>query len=59
MLKKIAKRKKLKIFDISEELKKLKNLNQEFKSDFKFKNLAMAIKALKLCNLKEKNLWIN
>lgn len=57
LLKKIAKRKKLKIFDISEETKKIKYMNEDLISDFKLKNLAMAIKALKLCNLKEKKIY--
>ena len=57
LLKKIAKKKKLKLFDIAEELKKIKNVNQEFMSNFKLKNLAMAIKALKLCNLSENNIY--
>ena len=32
-------------------------MNEDLISDFKLKNLAMAIKALKLCNLKEKKIY--
>ena len=57
LLKKIAKKNKLKILDISKETKKIKNMNQDFISDFKLKNIAMAIKAAKLCNLKDSKIY--
>ena len=54
ILKEIAKKKKLKILNISKTLKKIKGINLKFNVDFKIKNLAMAIEAAKLCGLKEK-----
>ena len=56
-LKKIAKKKKLRLLDISTELKKISNNNLEINSDFKIKNLAMAIAAAKSCGLKEKSIF--
>ena len=56
-LKKISKRRKLRLIDISkinEKLKKNKNLNL---NEFQLKNLSMAIIAAKLCNLKEKKIF--
>jgi murE/murF fusion protein len=43
--------------DISDELKKIKNKYPEKTSEFKIKNIAMAIKAIKLCGLKEKLIY--
>ena len=57
IIKKISKRKNLKLSDISDELKKIKNKYPEKTSEFKIKNLAMAIKAIKLCGLKEKLIY--
>ena len=56
-LKKISKKKGLRLLDIREELKKINNMNREFISDFKVKNYAMAIKALKLCKIKKDNIY--
>ena len=52
-LKKIAKKRNLKIIDISNKFKKIESTNFTLNSDFKIKNLAMAIKAAKLCGLKD------
>ncbi|PDH19881.1 MAG: UDP-N-acetylmuramoyl-L-alanyl-D-glutamate--2,6-diaminopimelate ligase [Pelagibacterales bacterium MED-G43] len=57
ILKEIAKKNKLKLQDIREELIKIKKFSIKYKSDFKIKNLAMAIKAAKLCGLKEKSIY--
>ncbi len=57
LLKKIAKKRNLKILDITKELEKIKYVSLKFQSDFKFKNLAMAIKAAKICGLKENNIF--
>ena len=53
-LNQIAKKKNLKLLNIKENLKKIKNINLKFKEDFKIRNLAMAIEAAKLCGLREK-----
>ena len=50
-LKKISKRKNFRLLDISGELRKIKIHYPNYNSDFKIRNLAMAIKALKLCGL--------
>ena len=52
-LKSIARKKNLKIMDISNQLEKIKNIIKYF-SIYKIKNLAMAFQAAKLCGLKEK-----
>ena len=52
-LKKIAKKRNLKIIDIGNEFKKIESTNFTLNSDFKIKNLAMAIKAVKFCGLKD------
>ncbi len=52
-LKKIANKRNLKVFDINSEFKKIKKISFLKSSDYKVKNLAMAIKALNLCGLKE------
>jgi len=57
IIKKISKRKNLKLSDISDELKKIKNKYPKKTSEFKIKNIAMAIKAIKLCGLKEKLIY--
>mgnify|MGYP001249332257 FL=1 len=54
ILKQIAKKRNLKILNINNSLKKIKNINLKFNEDFKIRNLAMAIEAAKLCGLKEK-----
>ena len=55
--KKNCKKKNLKLLDINKEFKKIKNISSNFRSDFKIKNLAMAIKAAKLCGLKERLIY--
>ena len=57
ILKEIAKKNRFKLQDISEELIKIKKFSIKYKNDFKIKNLAMAIKAVKLCGLKEKSIY--
>jgi MurE/MurF fusion protein len=52
-LKSIARKKNLKIMDISNQLEKIKNITKYF-NIYKIKNLAMAFQAAKLCGLKEK-----
>ena len=52
----ISKKKGIKFLEISKEFKKIKNIFLDAKTDFKIKNLAMAIKAARLCGLKEKNI---
>ena len=53
VLKKISKKRNLKLLDISKDFENIKNDLYEYISDFKIKNIAMAIKATKLCGLKE------
>ncbi len=55
-LKKIAKRKKLKLLNINSEINAIKNISSNLTSNFKIKNLAMAIQATKLCGLKTKTI---
>ena len=57
ILKKIAKKRNLNIFDINEELKRITNISNEQVSDFQIKNLAMAIQGAKLCGVKEKQIY--
>ena len=52
----ISKKKGIKFLEISKEFKKIKNIFLDAKTDFEIKNLAMAIKAARLCGLKEKNI---
>ena len=56
-LEKISKKKNLKLLDISEECEKIRNILFKPANDFKIKNLAMAIKVLKLCGLEEKLIY--
>ena len=59
LLKKISKKRELKLVDISLIVKKLnKNKNIKFKN-FQIKNLSMAIAAAKLCDLKEKKIFLS
>ena len=53
ILKKISERKNFKLLDINEEIKKIKTEHPNYYSDFRIKNLAMAIRALKLCGVKD------
>ena len=48
ILNQIAKKKKLKIFDINNDLEKFKNASNLLSSDYKSKNFAMAFQAAKL-----------
>ena len=57
ILKKIAKSRRLKIVEISKIIKKIKNISLNADSEFKVKNLAMAIAASKLCGLKDKKIY--
>ena len=57
LIKKIAKNKKLKIFEISKELKKIRDLYLKNLIDYRIKNLAMAIIASKICGLKDKYIY--
>ena len=54
ILNQIAKKKNLRISNINKTIKKIKNIDLKFNEDFKIRNLAMAIEAVKLCGLKEK-----
>ena len=56
-LKSIAKKRNLKLLDINDEVEKIKNISFSSSSDFKTKNLAMAIKSLKLLGLKNKKIF--
>ena len=57
LIKKIAHKKNFKLLDISKEFEKIKNVSSNYESDFKIKNLAMAIEAIKLCGLSEKLIY--
>ena len=54
ILKRISKNKNFKLLNIQKEIRNIKNESVRYPNDFKIKNLAMAIKAVKLCGLKEK-----
>jgi MurE/MurF fusion protein len=56
VLKKIAKNKKFKIIEISKTIKTIKKKYSTKSSEFKLKNLAMAIESSKLCGLKDKKI---
>ena len=56
-LKKIAKKRKLRLIEISKIIEKLNNIDVNTDSDFKVKNLAMAMAAARLCNLKESKIY--
>ena len=56
-IKQISKKKKFKLLDISNVSKKIKHTILETLSDFKIKNLAMAIEALKLIGIKERIIY--
>ena len=56
IIKKIAKTRKLKIIEISKIIEKIKNISSNKSNEFKIKNLAMAIAAANLCNLKFKKI---
>ena len=57
IIKKISNKKNLKLFDISKEFENIKNTFLFSAGDFKIKNLAMAIKALKLSGFKHKMIY--
>ena len=54
ILNQIAKKRYLKIVDINKTVKKIKSINLKFNEDFKIRNLAMAIEAVKLSGLSER-----
>ena len=56
-LKKIAKNKKFKLKEITKIITKIKNISEITNSEFKKKNLAMAIAATKLCGLKDDKIY--
>ena len=56
-IRKISKIKKFKLIDINKEFNKIKSKQLEDTSDFKIKNLAMAIKAARLCGLNDKLIY--
>ena len=53
----IAKKKKLRVINVSENIDKIRNTTNYLTNDYKIKNLAMAFQAAKLCGLKEKLLF--
>ena len=57
ILKNIANVRKLKIVEIGKIIKKIKNISLNTSSEFKIKNLAMAISAAKLSGLKNKRIF--
>ena len=57
IIKKISQRRNLKLVNINKNLDLIKNISLEPMPDFKIKNLAMAIEAVKLCGLKEKTIF--
>ena len=57
LINKIAKNKNLKLLIINKELEKIKNIYSLSANNFKTKNLAMAIKAVKLCGLNDKSIY--
>ncbi len=57
LIKRIAKKRRLNLLEINEELKQIQNILLNTYYDFKIKNLAMAIKATKLCGLKDKLIY--
>ena len=57
IIKKISKNKKLKLVDISKEFKKIKSEELKHFSNFKINNLAMAVKATRLCGLREEQIY--
>ena len=56
LIKKIANKRNLKLTEISNVYKKIKD-SIDFTGDFKIKNLAMAIEAVKICGLKNKSIY--
>ncbi|MBL6786010.1 MAG: UDP-N-acetylmuramoyl-L-alanyl-D-glutamate--2,6-diaminopimelate ligase [Candidatus Pelagibacter bacterium] len=55
-LKKIARKRNLKLIDINNKFERIRNISAIMTSDYKVKNLAMAIEAAKLCGLNEKRI---
>ncbi len=53
-IKTIAHKRNLKLIDVSKNYEDIQNLSSNFTNDFKLKNLAMSIEALKLCGIKKK-----
>ena len=57
LIKKITQVRKLKLEDINEEVKKIKRISSHTNIDFKIKNLAMTIKAIKKCGIQNKLIY--
>ena len=57
ILKNIAKKRGFKVIEISKIIERIKNTSLAASSEFKIKNLAMAIAATKLCGLKDKKIF--
>jgi MurE/MurF fusion protein len=57
LLKKIAKKRKLKLIEITKIIEKINNIFVNIDNDFKVKNLAMAIAAAKICGLKDTKIY--
>jgi MurE/MurF fusion protein len=57
ILKNIAKKRGLEVIEISKIIENIKNTSLSVSSEFKIKNLAMAIAAAKLCGLKDKKIY--
>jgi MurE/MurF fusion protein len=57
LLKKIAKKRKLRLIEVNNIIKKIKNISKNIDSEFKEKNLAMSIAASKLCGLKDYKIY--
>ena len=57
IIKRIALKRNLKIVDIGSSFRKIKDTLLNFTSDFKIRNLSMAIEAAKLCNLNNKLIY--
>jgi murE/murF fusion protein len=57
LIKKIALKKNFRILDIKKKFDQIKSISASPYTDFKIKNLAMAIEAAKLCGLREKLIY--
>ena len=56
-LKKIAKNKKLKLVEVSSTIREIKNIFLKPNTEFKIKNISMAIEAAKLCGVEKKKIF--
>ena len=57
IIKRIAIKRGLRLFEIKKEIEKIEKINLKNSSEFKNKNFAMAIKAVKLCGLKDRLIY--